>query len=460
MRSRFILFRPDGDATGAPAPSHVPVGSNGDGSLVVTPQTGAPVKPMGVAAASEAARQAIAARGTALPPDAGAPSAPAPAPGEQRQVPEPGQPRASDGTFGRPLPADPNAPAAPADPNAAPTDGQAAPTDDEPADDAAARVVPIELPDGNALDLDVGDPVVADVIRGHIETAREAEAIRTESERVIDEVAQIRESIAIDPVGFALRELAESPRGQEHLALSLVTQPELFERLKPTLEAMLADPAKLELARAQQQAARVQFAEQARHEVAEQRAVRENLRDVQQTCAAIARLIVGPDGVADEARQTTAYNDMLRDLMAYAEKANVLTIEPDYIPAILARRLEALGLNPVEAAQRATEARGRRAPARPPRRTVSATPRVAPGQTGAPLPPAPRRAPNGEQFVESTNRRSAVAIPSAGAGSPNVGPDIVPPTKADGSKMNVAETVAWHREQIAKGKRGQVPLTR
>jgi len=36
----------------------------------------------------------------------------------------------------------------------------------------------------------------------------------------------------------------------------------------------------------------------------------------------------------------------------------------------------------------------------------------------------------------------------------------VPPTKPDGSKMSIAETLAWHRGEVAKGRRGVVTLTR
>ena len=414
-----------------------------DGQIVTTPQTfSTPTeKPMGVAEASAAARALIASQGSAIAPEA--PPAPAPA--------APAQPRASDGTFGRQMPPAPSADAAPTtgqapESAAPPAEGETPPEPDE----AAQRVVPIELPDGNTLDLDVTDPVVADVIRTQFETAREADRIRTEAEETIEQVTQIREAIQIDPVGFVLRELRESAAGREHLALSLLTEPEMFTRLKPQLEAMLSDERNLEVARARQQAARAHFAEEARSRVQETREVQANLRDVQATCAAIARML------PNEVQQPTAYNDMLRDVMAYAEKADLLTVPPEHLPVILANRLTALGINPVEAATHAAKARSKKGAVTPPRATATAAPRPA----GATMPPVPRSTPNGQQFVAAQQRRSAVAIPAAGAGSPNVGPDLVPPSKPDGSKMGVAETLAWHRAQVAKGKQGSVPLTR
>lgn len=445
----------------------VPPTTGSGGETVITPQTfsdSGPKQPnASVQAASDAARALIAQQGTALP---AAPAQPGTTPETPiREVPVvPTQPRASDGTFGRPLPPDPNAPAptpAQAAQNAPPQPGQAPQSEQAPApeggapaegDAATARVVPIEV-NGEPLDLDVGDPAVAEVIRSHIETAREAETIRAEAERTIDEVTAIREHIAVDPVGFVLRELRDSPAGREHLLLSMLSEQETFDRLKPRLQAMLNDPRDLQLTRAEQQAARSQYAQEARHQVEESRAVQANLRDVQASCAAIARML--PEEIAP-----VAYNDMLRDLMHYADQANVTTINPDHIPVVLANRLAALGINPVEAAQHAATSRAKagktgKAPT-PPRVTATAAPRV-PG--AAPVAAAHRTAPNGQQFVASQERRKAVAIPAAGAGSPSVGPDLVPPSKPDGSPMSIAETTAWHREQIAKGRRGMT-LTR
>lgn len=440
--------------------THVPASTDANGAIAITPQTGAPVS--ATTKASQEALARINAGGSAAPTPAPAPAAPQ-------------QPRASDGTFGTPLPPDPNAPPAP---NAAPEAGRegqspegAAPEGEQPPaktpeeiaaeEAAAARLVTLEV-DGTPVDLDVGDPALAEVVRTSLTTAREAEAIRADAEREINDALAIRDFAEIDPVGFVTRTLAESPAGQEHLVLSLLTQPAVLERVRDRVVGMLNDPAKLELEQARQQAARVTFAEQARSVREEQAAVRENLADVQASCAAMARLI------PNEALAGTAYNDFLRDLMAYADQANVTTIPPESIPVILTRRLTALGVDPMQAASAATKAlaarpssasspsRGGRSPA--PRATVPGNapmPRPAPG--GAPAArPAPTP-PNGQTFVASAQqRRTVAAIPAAGAGSPAVGPDLVPPKKADGRPMSTAETIAWHREQVRLGKRGLV----
>lgn len=437
--------------------THVPATTNADGTIVVTPQTGAPTGApnANVTAASEAARALIASQGTA-------------------------QPRASDGTFGTPLPPAPAAaaaaPATPAPapatgldgqkPAGAPAEGEQPPAGEAPAEAAktpeeiaaeaerAARLVTIEWTDGNAIDLELGDADAAEVVRSIVETARAAETVRAESQQQIDDALAIRDYAEIDPVGFAQTVLAESPAGQDHLVLSLLSQPEVFTRLKDTIARMVTDPATRELVQAKQQAARHQYADQAQHQRAEQAAVRTNVNEIKTTCAAMARLI------PNQAMAETAYNDMLRDVQAYAGQANVLTVPVESIPVILTRRLTALGLDPMQAAQAATKALGSKRPITAPRATAvpaQATPRPAPaGAPGTNNAPA-RSAPNGAAFVASAqNRRVVAAIPAAGAGSPAVGPDLVPPKKADGSPMNTTETIAWHREQVKLGKRGLV----
>ncbi len=87
----------------------------------------------------------------------------------------------------------------------------------------------------------------------------------------------------------------------------------------------------------------------------------------------------------------------------------------------------------------------------------STTRRGAAARVGTKRPAAPitqppvRPTPNGAAFVAGAERRKAVAIPGAGSGSPTTAPDLTPPTNPDGSKMSVAQTVAWHRSRVATG---------
>jgi hypothetical protein len=341
----------------------------------------------------------------------------------------------------------------------APVEGEVAPeqTPEEiaAAEALAARVVTIEGVGETPIDLDLGDPAVATRVREVFETARETETIRATAEQEINDALAIRDLAEIDPVGFAQRALATSPAGQDHLVLSLLSQPEVFERVRETVEAMISNPDKLELVRAQQQAARSDYAQQAQHAREEQAAVRQNLNEVKASCAAMARLL------PNEAAQGTVYNDMLRDLMAYADQANVTVIPPEAIPVILTSRLTAIGLDPMQAAQAAAKALGsvKRGGAPRPAVPARATAAVALPSPRPAAPAAPARsAPTGEQLVASAQqRRMVAAIPAAGAGSPGVGPDLVPPRKQDGRSMSTAETIAWHREQVAKGKHGLVP---
>jgi hypothetical protein len=149
----------------------------------------------------------------------------------------------------------------------------------------------------------MGDPAIADVVRRSVETARESETIRADAERQIEEVLAIREAVTIDPVGFTLRQLAESPAGQDHLVLALLSQPAVFERLRETVSQMVDSPEALRLIAAEQKAARAEYREQATHEMHTQRAVRENLDEVKASCGAIARML--PEAIARRRPTTT-----------------------------------------------------------------------------------------------------------------------------------------------------------
>ncbi len=428
-------------------------GANGE--IVVMPNTGSPVSETSKATA--AALERLEKTGSVLPADGVA------NPGTTTETPireVPGaQPRSSDGKFGTPLPADAAKPAGDAAPAAGPDaekpaapapEGEGTPEEIAAQEAAQERAVTIALEDGTEVELDLGDPALAATVRSQIEAARDAEAIRLDAEQQINEVLAIRESVQIDPVGFVLRQLADSPAGQDHLALSLITQPEVWERLRPLLEAAISDPAELRTLTAEQKAARAEYREQAQSELRTHEMVRENLGEIRRMCGAMATMI--PNATREQ--QETVYNDMLRDLKEYSDRHRAVTINPDDVPLILARRLTAIGLDPTAAASRALQARAAR-PSKNGRSTRAATPITSRPAANAPAPT--RQAPTGTQFVQAAERRKAVAIPAGGAGSPSVGSDLAPPANADGSPMTIAQTTAWHRAQLAKGKQGLVP---
>jgi hypothetical protein len=324
-------------------------------SLVTTPQTGSPVAKSAVEQASEAARAAIAANGTA-----------APQPGTNQPRVAPGHP--AGGQFARSTvkevgagagngapeagraapaadPAAPNNPAAPGGQEAPAGDGtvqagaegeegdeqQQTGAEDEgegQGDDDLRVLLPGREGD-EEFEFVVEDPEAAERLRqlknGYLR-GNEVRALTEQANTAIAEVEEVRESIAVDPVGFAFDALSDNPDALEHLALSVITQPKMWERLQAKLAKLVSDPNELRIVTAEQKAQRAEFRETMQTEIAERRAVQANLQEVQATCAAMLPETMTPD------QQRVAFSDMLRDLKAYADRYNLATIPVHEIP--------------------------------------------------------------------------------------------------------------------------------
>lgn len=394
--------------------------------MIVTPQTGSATEQ-----ASQAAREAIEKGGSAL------------------------AVRASDGTYAPPLPDGvPSAAAAaaaaaaegkPTTPsNIKPEAGQAPAGEEKPEgegegtppiDEAvAARTVTLTLADGE-LDLELPDEAAATVIRNALDAVADVQTVRAEAQHAIEETAAIREYAEIDPVGFAMQALGDSVEGKSHLALSLLTDPAVFEALKGVLP-QLNTPEGMRLITAEQKAARAEYRESAQVSIAEGAAVRQNLEEIKAACAAVLPSTMTPD------QQRVAYADLLRDVQRAA--GNRKTVPVEDLPLILRTRLTSIGVDPLVAAELMTKAVS--AGSRTSRAAVR--PAVAVARAAAPV--APR---NGQSFVAGDQRRKAAAVPAGGAGAPGSAADLTLPTNPDGSKMSSEQAIQWHRSRVAKGQR-------
>lgn len=429
----YALSLHDDPAGGAPAGG----APGGDGSgITILPSGDVQGQPRSaVEQASQAARERLAATGSALPPE-GAPAAPA------APAAKPGEPaRASDGTFAPKLPEEierENAEKARLAAEAA-ARGEAPPPEGEQVADE--KIVEIPVADGEPLKIEFDDPAVAEQVREKFEIAAEAERIQTEAQRQLDDVLAVREAVNVDPVGFVLNEIGRQPAAVEHLVMSLLTSPE-HKAILDKVAKIASDPNELRIVAAEQKSARGEYREQAQNAIVEQRAVSQNLQDVKTVLTALVPRTMTPEA------QRVAYADMARDLQLYAERHDLLTIPPQDIPLVLRNRLAALGIEPMDAAQKATEAMSRR-------RTGKGAPRgnvARPAAKGAAAaPPAPSK--NGSAFVASAESRKAAVIPAAGAGSPGGGSDLTPPRNPDGSPMSIEQTIAFHRGRLNKGVR-------
>lgn len=421
--------------------------------------------PSAVERATAAARASIAASGSAVAPSApAAPAAPvAPAAPAAPVVPaKPATelpPRAHDGTFAPPLPAEVQAAnekkalqdanvAKGLNPDGTPKAGREGVAGDQTLTEeqqaaadaqAAERRVTVKLGD-DEIDVEFAEPEVAERMREIAATAQQAEAIEGQAKKAIEEMLAVRESFQVDPVGFMYGEIKDNPAAQDHLILSLLTNPEVYKRLGPVIQK-LADPTEFRTVAAEQKAARGEYRQQAEERIVETRAVQKNLRDVQTALSAILPTDITPD------QQRVLYADMLRDVKAYADRYDLLTIAIEDIPVVLGRRLTANGIDPVHAAKLVNEA-----VTRAPRRSAAPVRVAAAAATNGNGTARVPAAKTGSTFVANAERRKAVAaIPAAGAGSPTTVTDLTPPLNPDGSKMTSEQTIAWHRDRVKKG---------
>jgi hypothetical protein len=238
--------------------------------------------------------------------------------------------------------------------------------------------------------------------------------------------------LLVDPGGFVLENLSGDLPGQVSLVRNLLANPQVWQQVQREVLS-LDDPAAYRTFAAETQVRRGQEAEARRSELEEERAVRRNYTEVR---GAVDRLA----GELPEALRQVATYDMIRDLKTYSERHSLMTLPVQDIPAILAPRLKALGLDPVAVAARLAQA--------PASTTRSAAAAPAPTRTSAQRRPSQ---PTGAQLAgASARKRAAGAVPGAGAGSPSAAA-VQPPRNPDGTPMGIRETVEWHRKQRASG---------
>ncbi|MGH3428485.1 MAG: hypothetical protein ACRDQZ_13110 [Mycobacteriales bacterium] len=299
--------------------------------------------------------------------------------------------------------------------------------------------------DGEELHIELDDPEVAARLN---DIVGQAATIEQRESRVLDayqEIDDVRDSVVADPVGFALNLVKSDPKGVDHLVLGLLTQPEVWQRLGPTIQKLATDPNEQRIVAAEQRGLRADYRAEAQERVAETRAVRENLNQLQ---SAVAAMI--PEDV-DGARANEMFRTMLGKIQEHADRHGLITFPIESIGPLLSPTLAAFGIEPIEAVQRAARAAMRRTV--PPRRGqapfTATRPSAGHGNGSGNGRPAPKK-PNGQDFKASDDRRRAAAAPGAGAGSPGTPNDLTPPRKPDGSAMSTEETIAWHRGVVKK----------
>ncbi|HTJ62105.1 MAG TPA: hypothetical protein VL333_13020 [Candidatus Saccharimonadales bacterium] len=423
--------------------------------IIVQPGNSVAPDKSAVEIASDAARARVAA-GQPLVPGA-APAAPVvPAAGQPPRVPA-GVPEG--GQFAKPgeqaAPPAGQAPAAGEAPKPGEEPAPGAEAAPEGAGEAEADPLRVELPftpEGaeSPLAIVADSPETAAALAQLSEDAvagREARELVDSAHAQLQRMDEIREYAEVDPIGAFLDLTNRDKETAKQMTLFFLSQPSLFNELKPQLEKLISDPNEIRALAGDVATSRSNLEREAQSRITQGREVKSNLADIQ---TAVVSML--PAEMSEAARKV-AFTDMLRDLQIYADSNNLMTLPVHQVPKLLENRLLALGIDPEVAASAAAVALARRGGSTMTGRPAMAARRAPAAPARPAAPPAPARPkPNGAAFAKAATVRAAGAsIPAGGAGSPGAAAPLTAPTNADGTKMTTAQAVQWHRDRLKRG---------
>ncbi|MBA3645300.1 MAG: hypothetical protein H0W63_03910 [Gemmatimonadaceae bacterium] len=314
---------------------------------------------------------------------------------------------------------------------AEPVEGDKAADGQLEAEDPFVVEIPGRRPEDDPLQYKFETQEEVDHFRHLVNGFRRTEQLRAERAEVMEARTQQREFIEqlqYDPASVVREALADDIETQEYMALSLITDPRVWARIASKVEEFVNDPRELA---AEGHRVRADIAERKNHFQEQQQFNRVVDRNVSEVKNTVQSLI--PENLSDEAARLL-YSDSIGDIKRYAEQQGLDIIPVEHIPAILAKRLAAHGLNPVDS---------RTSTGKPAGGSQSPAPVARPSAKTLPEKPAPK---TGAQFRKASQVRRAAAATPAGAGSP--GNAITPPPN-----QSVEERLKWHREQNAKGRK-------
>lgn len=319
-------------------------------------------------------------------------------------------------------------------------EGQAGAEGEEGIDNDLIVALPPRNEGEEEVEIEVTDPAVAERLRQLKNSAMrgdEARSVLDEARAAREQVEEFEDMLAADPAGMVIGALKDDPQSLQHLAIYILTRPDMWPILKDKVAA-LTDPAKFENMQLRVENERHELAQNFQSVAAERRAVQTNYTQLQSAVG----LIMPPEMA--EAQKGVFFADALRDIAAYADRNRMLTVNPADVPLILAARMTANGIDPVKAAQRL--AAGRSA-AGSNRGSGNGARDGKPASRGA-APPAKAPQRTGAQMVEGARRRAAAArVPGGGAGAEGLGLQK-PPFDPKLGTSATEQATEWHRQQL------------
>jgi hypothetical protein len=270
-------------------------------------------------------------------------------------------------------------------------------------------------------------PEQAERLRQLVNGYQRADAIKQQEFRIRADREQLNEIAArmeFDPEGFLFDQIPQERAAS--VALQVLLQPEVWGQVNDVLLELLESDDKRELVRVSLENQRLKNKESAQTAMATQRESAQNAHLVKQ---AIAMMI--PDTLPED-QQVALYRACQQDVVAYAERLRLDTMDPRDVPLVIAQRLRAGGVDPVQAASLLH----RQAAGQPSSGTVKGRAPV----NGRPAAPAP----SGKDFVAANAAaRAAATVAPAGAGAPSAASTGQPP-----ANQTLEERIAWGRQNL------------
>lgn len=273
---------------------------------------------------------------------------------------------------------------------------------DEDVDPELVVAIPARREGDDDIEITVDDKNVAERLRQLKNAAMRGEQIREAQARIERDQAEIEDMenyIQTDPAGFIINNVPVDV--VEVVALSLITEPEIWERVQPRLE-QLSDPSELRLMQAELKTQRLE-AEKVLQKRAEGR--RHSKQQAKIILDGIEKMVPLTDGIT-ESRRETIIGSVQRAVAAAVREKRLTSIDVGDLPLLASAALRQHGIDPMAAAA-ALQAGGEES------------------EPGKKKPLAKKKQKTAKQLkTASEQRKKAAASSPAGTGAPAAAPKL------------------------------------
>ncbi len=267
------------------------------------------------------------------------------------------------------------------------------------------------------IEIAVDDPNVAERLRQLRNSAVRGEALREAQGKIEKDQADIEEMeahIQTDPAGFIIANVPAEVI--ETVAMTLITQGEIWERVQPRLE-QLQDPQELRTVRAELKAERLEAEKTLRTRAEGRRASKKTAKLI---LDGIQRMVPVTDGISDS-RRDTIIQSVQGAVAAAVRDKRLTTVDVNDLPLLASTALRLHGIDPLAAAASLKEDGG--------------------GESELGKSPAKKKQKTAKQLKsDSDKRKKAAAGTPPGSGAPAAAPKLP-------AGQTIAERIALAKEK-------------